>query len=44
MSKGSEPQTPGITAQSTIEEQISFVLGHPGMSAWLKSALSDALR
>lgn len=43
MSKGSEPQTPGITAQSMIEEQISFVLGHPRMSVWLKSALSDAL-
>ena len=43
MSKSSEPQTPGITAQSTIEEQISFILGHPGMSAWLKSALRDAL-
>ena len=43
MSKTSEPQTPGITAQSAIVEQISFVLGHPGMSAWLKTALSDAL-
>jgi hypothetical protein len=44
MSKSSEPQTPSITAQSAIDEQISFVLGNPGMSAWLKSALSDALR
>lgn len=43
MSKSSEPQMPSITGQSTIEEQISFVLGHPRMSVWLKSALSDAL-
>lgn len=43
MSKSSEPQKPSITGQSTIEEQISFVLNHPGMSAWLKSALSAAL-
>ena len=43
MTGSSEPQTPDIAAQTTIEEQISFVLGHPGMSAWLKSALRDAL-
>lgn len=43
MSKSSEPQKPSITSQSSIEEQISFVLGHPRMSVWLKSALSDAL-
>lgn len=30
----------GITA---IDEQISFVLSHPGMTAWLKAALSGAL-
>jgi hypothetical protein len=43
MSGSSEPQTPGIITQSAMEEQISFVLAHPGMSAWLKTALSDAL-
>lgn len=26
-----------------IEEQIAFVLSHPGTSAWLKNALSGAL-
>lgn len=29
--------------QCTVDEQISFVLSHPGMSAWLKNALRTAL-
>jgi len=43
MSDGFEPKKPGITTQSAMERQISFVLAHPGMSSWLKTALSDAL-
>lgn len=43
MSGSSAPQKPGITTQSAMEEQISFVLAHLGTSAWLKTALSDAL-
>ncbi len=43
MSRSSEQQTPNITVESAFEEQISFVLGHPRLSTWLKTALSDAL-
>ncbi len=43
MSKSSKSQTPSMITQSEIEEQIAFVLAHPGMSAWLKNALGDAL-
>jgi len=38
-----EPQEPVVAARSEMEEHISFVLAHPGMSGWLKTALSDAL-
>ena len=37
------PQTPSVTPQSAIDDQISFVLSNPRMSAWLKTALSEAL-
>ncbi len=36
-------QRPRDDGFSAIDEQISFVLDHPGMSVWLKSALRDAL-
>lgn len=31
-------------AKLGVDEQISFVLAHPAMSAWLKDALSSALK
>lgn len=39
------PQTPPprLDDRLAIAAQISFVLGHPGMSAWLKNTLRDAL-
>jgi len=43
MGRSLEPETPSTTTQSAFEEQISFVLRHPQMSAWLKTALSGAL-
>lgn len=43
MSGISKPQKPGIITQSAMEQQLSFVMAHPGMSTWLKTALSDAL-
>jgi hypothetical protein len=39
----SRPQTPRLTTQSTIDAQVSFVLGNPRMSAWLKTALRETL-
>lgn len=38
-----ESQTASVTVQSAIEGQITFILGHPQISLWLKSALSGAL-
>lgn len=43
MNNSFEPKKPGIKTESAMERQISFVLAHPGMSSWLKTALSDAL-
>jgi len=43
MSRGPGPQTPRLTTQSAIDDQISFVLGNPRMSAWLKTALKEAI-
>jgi hypothetical protein len=43
MSQPQESQSSGLEARCAVEEQISFVLSHPGMSAWLKNALSSAL-
>lgn len=37
------PELNRHTIEISTEEQIAFVLSHPGMSAWLKRALSDAL-
>jgi hypothetical protein len=43
MSQPQESQSSGLEARRAVEEQISFVLSHSGMSAWLKNALSSAL-
>jgi len=43
MSQLAESQSSGLEARRAVEEQISFVLAHPAMSAWLKNALSSAL-
>ncbi len=43
MSRRSELLKLDVAARSRIDEQIAFVLGHPGMSLWLKNALRDAL-
>ena len=44
MSRGSGPQTPRLTTQSAIDDQIAFVLGNPRMSAWLQTALKEAIQ
>lgn len=43
MSTRFEMQTIRSDARPTIETQIAFVLGHPGMSGWLKDTLRSAL-
>lgn len=43
MSSSSETQRPEDDGLDAIDKQISFVLDHPGMSAWLKCALRGAL-
>ncbi len=43
MSRSSGPQTPRMTTQSAIDDQIAFVLGNPRMSVWLQTALKEAL-
>ena len=34
---------PSVTTLSAIDDQIAFVLGNPRMSAWLQTALKEAL-
>jgi hypothetical protein len=43
MSQPKEAKPTDLEAQRAVEEQLSFVMVHPGMSAWLKNALSSAL-
>ena len=43
MSQPKEAKPTDLEAQRAVEEQLSFVMAHPGMSAWLKNALSSAL-
>ncbi len=43
MSQPKETKRPSLEAQRAVEEQLSFVMAHPGMSVWLKNALSSAL-
>jgi hypothetical protein len=43
MGRKAEAQETEIIAGWSLDEKISFVLNHPGMSAWLKHALREAL-
>ena len=43
MSESLKPELRRGAHESSAEDQIAFVLSHPGMSAWLKRTLSDAL-
>lgn len=43
MDRKAEAQETEIVAGWSIDEKISFVLNHPGMSNWLKHALREAL-
>ena len=38
---GASREAPGRL--TTVDEQVAFVLAHPGMSRWLKQAVRDAL-
>lgn len=38
-----KPELNRHAIEISTEDQIAFVLSHPGMSAWLKRALSEAL-
>lgn len=39
----SGPPKTSMTTQKAIDDQIAFVLGNPRMSAWLQTALKEAL-
>jgi hypothetical protein len=43
VSQPKDAKPPNLEAQRAVEEQLPFVMAHPGMSAWLKNALSSAL-
>ena len=43
MGESLKPELSRSAIESSVEDQIAFVLSHPGMSAWLKRSLSDAL-
>ena len=43
MSHSQHSPSAHLRSQRALDEQISFVLAHPGMSVWLKNALSTAL-
>ncbi len=43
MNSTTEPDTSKSTAQSAVEEQITFILCNPNASAWLRDTLRSAL-
>ncbi len=43
MTQSHDSQSAGRDAQLIVDEQISYALSHPGISAWLKHALRSAL-
>ena len=43
MGQPKESKPSDLEAERTVEEQLSFVMAHPGMSEWLKNALRSAL-
>ena len=43
MGQPNESKPSDLEAQRTVEEQLSFVMAHPGISEWLKNALRSAL-
>ena len=43
MRENSKRETPNTAAETALDRLISYVLGHPQMSEWLKTALTDAL-
>ena len=44
MSHSQHSPSAHLRSQRALDEQISFVLAHPGMSVWLKNALTTAPR
>jgi len=43
MSQPKESKPSDLEAHRAVEEQLFFVMAHPGMSKWLKNAMSSAL-
>lgn len=43
MNESQDSQSSDLEAQFVVDDQISYALSHPGISAWLKDALRGAL-